>query len=332
MRGVLCAMLKKTKKVTMKFLATFLLLFGVLCTGLFSPETASAGFVPCALSVDDPTTTQNETLPCTTCHFVLMGNSIIDWIMKTMVIIALVVIFAMGIIYIVSAGNEKMINMAKSGIKATLIGIVIVVSAWLIVNTVIRVLGAQDYFSGYFQNGAFTFTCDVSSTAGTARQAGYSGPGTTSGGGGFGGSGTCNPVTGSSSNPCSTSNLASTCFGGKNVDAWSAICQAESSGSITAASGTDICADGNPVSFGLFQINISAHKIGGLDCPAAFSGGAFSAKNKSCRVTNVALYNQCKAAATSRQQNIDKACELSGSGTNTGPWGAARRCKIPVKL
>ncbi|MEK9173953.1 MAG: hypothetical protein AAB845_01680, partial [Patescibacteria group bacterium] len=192
-------------------------------------------------------------------------------------------------------------------------------------------------FGAYFPNGAFEFTCDISSNAGTASAtnfgAGAGSVGGLSGGGvGFSGSGSCQAVTNSTSNPCSTSNLANTCFGGSRVDTWSAICQAESSGSTTIASRTDVCTgDGSPVSFGLFQINISANKVGGLNCPTAFNR-PFTGSSKNCSVVNRNLYNQCVAAAKTASQNIATACSLSSNGTNTGPWGAARKCSIPVKI
>jgi hypothetical protein len=72
--------------------------------------------------------------------------------------------------------------------------------------------------------------------------------------------------------------------------------------------------------------------VDGLNCPAAFSGGAYTASNHNCRVTNRTLYDQCVAAATTASKNIAVACRLSSNGTNTGPWGAARRCNIPTRL
>ncbi len=66
-----------------------------------------------------------------------------DWGLRVMVAIALVIITAMGIWYIISAGNPGMINQAKSGITSTLIGAAVMLGAWLIVNTVL-LLFAQE--------------------------------------------------------------------------------------------------------------------------------------------------------------------------------------------
>ena len=319
----------------MRQILFLVLLVSIIFTGFTVPTVSrAAGLVVCALNADDPVTEFNETAPCTACHVLYMAKIIIDWIIKVMTVIGIAVIFAMGILYIVSVGNEKILSTAKGGIKAALIGITVILCAWLIVNTIIRISGSSGYFSGYFQNGTFSFTCDPNSTAGSAGSTGFgAGAGSTSGGGtGYSGSGSCQPVTNSTSNPCSTTNLAGTCFGGSRVNTWSAICQAESSGNASISSRTDICTgDGSPVSFGLFQINISANKVGNLDCPSAFNR-PFTGSNKNCSVTNRNLYNQCVAAAKNASQNITTACRLSSNGTNTGPWGAARRCNIPVKI
>jgi Type IV secretion system pilin len=320
----------------MKYFLLSLTFLSIVSFGLSIPSSVDAGLIPCGLNSGTP----SEMAPCTVCHLVLMGDTIMDWMMRVMTIIGIAIIFAMGVLYIVSAGNDKMMSTAKGGIKAALIGFAIILSAWLIVSTTIRIFGASGYFGSYFtQTGVFTFTCDTTSKVGTASSTTFgTGPGGTGGGGtggggtGYSGSGTCQPVTNSASNPCSTANLAGTCFGGANVNTWSAICQKESTGNRSIPSSVDVCADGSPASWGLFQINITANKVDGLDCPAAFSGGAYTASNRSCRVINKSLYDQCVAAATNASKNIDTACRLSSNGTNTGPWGAARSCNFPRKL
>lgn len=178
-------------------------------------------------------------------------------------------------------------------------------------------------------DGVYGLQCTTRSLAGSAE---LTPGGVRSGTGTFasGGTGTCQAP---SSGACSPAALSSTCFGGRNVDTWSAICFKESGGNTSVPSGTDKCTgDGSVVSFGLFQINISANQIGNLNCPAAFSS-VYTGSNKNCRVVNRALYNQCVNAAKNPQLNIETACRLaSPNATNTGPWGAARACNIPRRL
>lgn len=133
-----------------------------------------------------------------------------------------------------------------------------------------------------------------------------------------GSGGQCQPP---ASGPCSAASLQGTCFG-SNAQTAGGVCMIESAGNPMAQSGTDKCADGSPVSIGLFQINISANTISGLNCPSAFDH-AFSGSHPTCNVTNRALYQQCLSAAQSASDNIAKACQLSGNGTSWSLWGPA---------
>jgi hypothetical protein len=137
------------------------------------------------------------------------------------------------------------------------------------------------------------------------------------------GSGKCSPVL---SGPASVENLQTTCFG-YNAPYASSIANAESGGNTFSASRSDICTkDGSVVSWGLFQINISAHKIGNLDCPKAFNQ-MFTAQTKNtCYVVNRDLYNSCVQAAKNPDLNIAEACRISGNGQRWTAWGANRTC------
>ena len=141
---------------------------GMFLFSFFSPLPADgAGLVPCGQNVNDPATDIDESAKCTMCHLVVAGNGIINWLMGIMTILAIAIVFAMAIYYIISAGNQGMMETAKSGIKAALIGFAVMLSAWLIVNTTLRIFGAT--IPGLTSSsGGFTFTCDISSSAGTS--------------------------------------------------------------------------------------------------------------------------------------------------------------------
>jgi hypothetical protein len=64
--------------------------------------------------------------------------------MYMVVTLALTGIFFAGVMYVVSAGNENMMTQAKSFLKASLLGFTFVMTAWLIVNVVMWVLGARE--------------------------------------------------------------------------------------------------------------------------------------------------------------------------------------------
>lgn len=80
---------------------------------------------------------------CTLCHLFDGIKNIIDWGRNILAITAIVAIVAGGIMYIVSAGDEKMMSSAKGIIKQALWGVLIVLGAWVIVNTTMFVLGAN---------------------------------------------------------------------------------------------------------------------------------------------------------------------------------------------
>lgn len=127
------------------------------------PLPSDAALVPCGRSSG----TAAEMAPCTVCHLVLGGKGVIDWGLRVMTYIAIAVIVAMGIMYIVSAGDEGMMKTAKGGIVASLVGFAVMLGAWLIVNTVITILAVDESagkpLSGLRSSGAFTFTCDTAS-------------------------------------------------------------------------------------------------------------------------------------------------------------------------
>jgi hypothetical protein len=113
-----------------------------------------------------------------------------------------------------------------------------------------------------------------------------------------------------------------------NIDTTASIvAMHESTGNPANASKSDKCLPGGQsVSFGLFQINITNHKINGLNCPAAFDYPAgtnpreYDANNKYCTIIDQNLYNSCVTAAETPQYNIQAACQISSNGTNWGAW------------
>jgi hypothetical protein len=156
-------------KASIAFLAIFLLLSGVLALLPTSPASA-ASLVPCGLSKDDATTPLplDESKPCTLCHIVLGGQGLVAWGLKIMAIIAITVIFAMGVLYILSAGNSGMMQTAKGGMIASLIGFAVMLSAYLIVNVILTILVDTASPDKPFLNltatqGYFNFACDITS-------------------------------------------------------------------------------------------------------------------------------------------------------------------------
>jgi hypothetical protein len=126
-------------------------------TVMAAPLSAEAALVNCG--------TRTNPSPCTICHLVQGGVGLMDWGLTIMTAIGVTVIVAMAILYIVSAGDEGLMQTAKGGIKAAIIGFAVMLSAWLIVHTTLRIFGANN-LTGYQQgSNAFSFRCNTSSSA-----------------------------------------------------------------------------------------------------------------------------------------------------------------------
>lgn len=90
---------------------------------------------------------------CTLCDLIIGINTVIKYGLGIAVAVALTVIVVGAVMYIVSAGDTGMIEMAKSAMKNAVIGLIIVLAAWLIINyLIVNVLGAT-------RTGWSTFTC-----------------------------------------------------------------------------------------------------------------------------------------------------------------------------
>jgi hypothetical protein len=99
-------------------------------------DVAHAALVPCGLDSEY----ENR---CTLCHLIIGMDVIVKWGRNVMVGIALAAITFAGVMYIVSAGNQEMMDKAKTMIKQSITGLVVVLGAWLIVNTIMILLATQ---------------------------------------------------------------------------------------------------------------------------------------------------------------------------------------------
>ena len=231
-------------------------------------------------------------------------KSLIVVIVGLAIVLSVVMILVGGIGYVLAASPSAM-STGKGQIQDALFGLLLAIFSYLLLYTInpdLTMVGLNIAPLGNIGGGT-------------------SGGGTSGGTGTSPGNGSCSSVP---SGPCSVSSLTSV-FGPTNAVKASGICNAESSGNAAIASKSDICADGNSVSYGLFQINISANTIGGLDCPKAFTS-AFTGSNHSCTVKNQSLFNQCVAAAKNPDTNIAKAASMSNGGNKWSAWGANRKC------
>ena len=110
--------------ITMK---TIFFSFILMASLLVVPDQVSAqGLVPC------------DGIECNACHLVEMGNTILTWLIGVMFVVFAGILAVAGWGLVTSAGNQTALSDAKSKFTNALIGLFIVLTAWLLVDTIMR--------------------------------------------------------------------------------------------------------------------------------------------------------------------------------------------------
>lgn len=110
----------------MKYLP-FLLLIAIV----FLPDVASAGLVTC----DGP--------DCNFCSFTEMVNGIIQWVIAISTLIAVLLMMVAGFNLVTSGGDPGAVQKAKSMIMSVVIGFIIILAAFTLVDTMLKALMAD---------------------------------------------------------------------------------------------------------------------------------------------------------------------------------------------
>ncbi len=170
-----------------RFSKTFLISASILIVVflVFQPiySANAAGLVPCGRSQDDPTTPENETRKCETCDLLVLGSTIINFILFTITpAVAVLLYLIAGFMIILGGANPRQVTTGRNIFKTTTYGLFIVFGAWMIANTVLKSLAGD----GKFTKKWYEVTCENSTgQAPTGTPVG----GTGGGGGGLGGGG-----------------------------------------------------------------------------------------------------------------------------------------------
>lgn len=77
---------------------------------------------------------------CTTCDFVEMVNEIIQWIIGIMVALAVLLLAVAGVRLVTSGGDTGALEKAKSTFVNVVIGFILVLASWLIVDTILKLM------------------------------------------------------------------------------------------------------------------------------------------------------------------------------------------------
>ncbi len=124
------------KNITNKIFPLFLsLVAGFLL--LVAPFPAFAQLVPCGTS---------STPPCTVCHLFLLVDNITQWLVTIGFALAGLIIAWGGILILAAAGSPSQMQSGKNAIKAAVVGLVIILVSWIVVDTLIVNLANQAAF------------------------------------------------------------------------------------------------------------------------------------------------------------------------------------------
>ena len=258
-----------------------------------------------------------------TCEAVDLANNVIKFLFGMASLFAVIVFVYAGFLMVSSRGDAGQVQKAKGMFTNVIIGFVIMLAAFLIVNTVLGILLGTGSKALHWQ----TLECSYAYKAGEAS---------------FDVTLTKDEVSVilASLDPLLVEATAGACDGELIDNVWGAqsaaakcIIKNESACGATPISVTDISkVDRNPFSFGAMQINTTVHVVRGctwlgipdLDCKDAWSG-----KNYNARVVNQALYKQCRDALLNPACNMINGKRIYKESNNSWkPWSTAKGCKL----
>lgn len=133
--------MKKRELFYSAIILTFILLtpFGIVkaqATG-YCPFL-EGGIVPCGRETDNPSTAICECTPCEVCHLMVLFDRIVEFATFNIAIPLGILMFVVGgIMLLIAGGDPRRISKGKTILKVAIIGFVIILTAWLVVNTIV---------------------------------------------------------------------------------------------------------------------------------------------------------------------------------------------------
>lgn len=123
-----------------------------------APNGQTSGLVPCGFNPFSPSNTSDSATGCQACNLAQLIQNIITFAIGIAIPIAAALFAYAGFLYITSASNPGNISKAKGIFKDALVGFLIAVCAWLIINTLLHVIFNQGTFSS---GNWFTIQCST---------------------------------------------------------------------------------------------------------------------------------------------------------------------------
>ena len=107
----------------------------------FALTANAGGLVPCG----GPDEAQ-----CTLCDFFRLGQNIINFLLEDVALPLTTVMIAVGgVTLAISGGSPKRLELGKKILTSAVIGVVVVLASWLIINTIINLLAGGEQPTGF---------------------------------------------------------------------------------------------------------------------------------------------------------------------------------------
>ncbi len=103
-------------------------------------------------------------LHCQLCHFFVMADNAIDYLMIDIIpILAVLMLIIGGVMFYFSGANPGLMGRAKTLLKSIVIGIFLIYGAYMVVNYFLVIVGAAKVnpVTSVFQNGVFSIKCPI---------------------------------------------------------------------------------------------------------------------------------------------------------------------------
>jgi len=144
----------------MAFRPFFVMLVGTLVVAsmfAFVVPQAQAGLVPCGASEDDPSTsTIDESFPCRPCDLFILGHNVFTFLVVQVALpLTVLVIIISGVMMMFAGGfpgtgqNPGLKTKAKAMLQTAILGLLIILMSWVIVNTTIVWLTGSQQPGGF---------------------------------------------------------------------------------------------------------------------------------------------------------------------------------------
>jgi hypothetical protein len=115
-----------------------IILFSILYF-LFSTLITEAALVPCG----------REGQPaCTWCDLMQLIKNVIDFLMYLVIPLSVIMIVIGGIIIMTAAGSTQRVSQGKEIVTAALIGLLIALLSWIIIDTILKIISTTPQGSG----------------------------------------------------------------------------------------------------------------------------------------------------------------------------------------